>query len=101
MRKNSQCSLARQRSRAGTLAVLLWASTFIPVGSSAHSDSNFLSFSYETNVTGLHLSFSLAPDSANYYILDEGTNLIQFRSVDMSFGGGSNAWNFDVITSSH
>jgi hypothetical protein len=93
--------LASSNSRPGRfLGVLFVALTFASLAS-ATAATNFFSFRYERSGANLTLHFDLPNDNANYYILQQGTNLNSFAPVLMTYGGGSNAWGFTVPTANY
>jgi hypothetical protein len=58
----------------------------------------YMQFTYSLSGIDLNVHFHLTPDLTNYYILDIGTNLIQFTPILMYYGGGSNAWAQSAMT---
>jgi hypothetical protein len=57
-----------------------------------------VTFSYALSGSNLTLRFDIIPTLQYYYILDEGTNLMDFTPQEMAYGGGTNIWGFTVTT---
>ena len=79
----------------GTVLLSLLAAT------PAHAGNDFVRFNYGFSGTNLILSFDFTPDLANYYIVQEGTNLTTFTARQMLYGGGTNALHFSVTLTDH